>query len=519
MSGHNLLDVTLRDILGVINPSKEDWTVRFHVINEIQAIVGSIESLTGATVEPYGSFVSDLFTKWGDLDISVELLNGSYILSPGKKHKQSLLGDVLKAMRKKGGFRRLQFIPHARVPILKIETGYNISCDISVNNLIGQMKSKMLFWITQIDGRFRDLVLLVKEWAKAHHINDSKSGTLNSYSLSLLVVFHLQTLVPAILPPLKEIYPGNMTDDLIGVRAVAEKHIEDICGENINRVKSNRSRYINRSSLSQLFISFLAKFSDICSRASIQGVSPYAAQLEDIDSNMRWLPKTYALFVEDPFEQPSNTARTVSSKQLEKISEAIRATHGVLVSANQNPASLVSVLVGPHVPWVFRPPPEISQSASRPPSLTRNGFEGRPEKKQTQQQKNHRSHNNKSINKRQNGAMSASTSQNQQTLQKSEHKSQNNKSMDKSQNLPMNGPVRASTSQNQQTQQAAHKSPNKKSMDKRLNGEINGPARASTSQNDQNGETNGPVRASTSQNQQVWRPRNKPKVDGAGSDV
>ncbi|GFP82470.1 caffeine-induced protein 16 [Phtheirospermum japonicum] len=125
---------------------------------------------TGATVEPYGSFVSDLFTKWGDLDISIELLNGSHITSPGKKHKQSLLGEVLKALRKKGGFRRLQFISNARVPILKFETGYNISCDISVNNLSGQMKSKMLFWINQIDGRFHELVLLVKEWAKAHHI-------------------------------------------------------------------------------------------------------------------------------------------------------------------------------------------------------------------------------------------------------------------------------------------------------------------------------------------------------------
>lgn len=78
------------------------------------------------------------------------------------------------------------------------------------------MKSKILYWINMIDGRFRDMVLLVKEWAKAHNINDSKTGTLNSYSLSLLVVFHLQTCVPAILPPLKEIYPGSMVDDLTG---------------------------------------------------------------------------------------------------------------------------------------------------------------------------------------------------------------------------------------------------------------------------------------------------------------
>ncbi|KAL6580283.1 hypothetical protein OROMI_008307 [Orobanche minor] len=323
----------------------------------------------------------------------------------------------------KCGFCRLQFIANARIPILKFESIYNISCDISINNLSGQMKSKMLFWINEIDGRFRDLVLLVKEWAKTHHINDSKSGSLNSYSLSLLVVFHLQTLVPAILPPLREIYPGNMIDDLTdnprkrGVRTVAEKRIEDICGVNINRIKSVKLRLINRSSLSELFVSFLAKFSHICSKASTQGVSPYAGQLEDINSNMRWLPKTYALFVEDPFEQPANTARSVSSNQLQKISQAIQVTHGVLISANQNRTSLVSVLVGPHVSRLVlrtaESTPLISQSASK-----RNGFKGHREEKQTPLQTHHKFQNKSMEDKRQNGAVNgpthASTSQNQQ---------------------------------------------------------------------------------------------------------
>ncbi|KAK6136059.1 hypothetical protein DH2020_030164 [Rehmannia glutinosa] len=373
MNGYNLLEVTIRDILRVISPSKEDWAVRFHIIDEVRNIVGSIESLRGATVEPFGSVASNLFTKWGDLDISIELQNGSYISSPGKKHKQSLLGDVQKALRKKGGFRRLHLIANARV----------------------------------------------KEWAKTHQINDSKSGTLNSYCLSLLVVFHLQTLVPAILPPLREIYPGNMTDDLTGVRAVAEKHIEDTCAVNINRIKSDKSRLINRSSLSELFISFL-----------FEGVSPYAGQLEDIHINMRWLPKTYTLFVEDPFEQPANTARNVHGNQLIKITEAIQATRGILVSANSNQASLVSVLVGPHISrFVIRTAassssaPVIAQSASRAaPPLRRNGFNGRPERKQTTPlQTQHKSQNKGVDNKRQNGA-------------------------------PMNGPMHASTSQKQQQQ-------------------------------------------------------------------
>ncbi|MCE5165701.1 Protein heso1 [Datura stramonium] len=216
MNGYNLLEHTLRNILHSINPLEEDWSMRFQLIHELRAMIENIEILRGATVEPFGSFVSNLFTRWGDLDISIELLNGSYIASAGKKQKLSLLGDVLKALRAKGGCRKLQFIANARVPILKFQGNYNISCDISINNLSGQMKSKILYWINTIDGRFRDMVLLVKEWAKAHNINDSKTGTLNSYSLSLLVVFHFQTCVPAILPPLKDIYPGNMVDDLTG---------------------------------------------------------------------------------------------------------------------------------------------------------------------------------------------------------------------------------------------------------------------------------------------------------------
>lgn len=61
-----------------------------------------------------------------------------------------------------GGWCKLQLIPHARVPILKIEhIQHNISCDISIDNLVGQIKSKILLWLNEIDGRFHDMVLLV----------------------------------------------------------------------------------------------------------------------------------------------------------------------------------------------------------------------------------------------------------------------------------------------------------------------------------------------------------------------
>nr|GMC98287.1 protein HESO1 [Ipomoea batatas] len=313
MNRNGVFEVTLQNILSTINPLKEDWSKRFQVIDDLRAVVLSIESLRDATVEPYGSFVSDLFTRWGDLDISIELANAADISPTAmKKLKEILLQDVLNALRSTGGYKKLKLIPNARVPILMFHGKYNISCDLSVNNLVGQMKSKLLYWISLIDTRFRDLVLLVKEWAKTHNINDSKRGTLNSYSLCLLVIFHFQTCEPLILPPMKEIYPGNMVDDLDGVRGIAEKNIEERCAVNINKFVSDRLRVHNQSSLSELFISFLTK-------------------------------------IEDPFEQPVNSARGVSSKQLARISETFKTTCNKLSSPNQDPSLHISTLVRPRV--------------------------------------------------------------------------------------------------------------------------------------------------------------------------
>lgn len=128
MNTHYLLPATLADILQVLNPTQADWDRRFQIIRDLKAVVQTVDILRGknimlfkltstyvirlseyyvfmhigATVEPFGSFVSNLFTKWGDLDISIELPNGSYISSAGKKHKQTLLLDVLKAMKSFG---------------------------------------------------------------------------------------------------------------------------------------------------------------------------------------------------------------------------------------------------------------------------------------------------------------------------------------------------------------------------------------------------------------------------------
>ncbi|MQM14905.1 hypothetical protein Taro_047839 [Colocasia esculenta] len=290
-----------RDILFLIKPREEDRVSRLITIDDVRKVIQSVTSLKGAAVNPFGSFISNLYTKWGDLDLSVQVSHSLHS-SIGKRRKQNLLREVMMAFRR-AGWGQLQFIPHARVPLLIYEnSSRSISCDISIDNYVGLIKSKIFLWITEIDERFRDMVLLIKEWAKVHDINVPKAGTLNSYSLCLLVIFHFQTCNPPILPPLKDIYGGNL-------------------------------------------------FSKIRELATDNAICTYSAKWESIRNKLDWSGKSYKLIVEDPFEQPDNAARAVGETGLTKISNAFAETYRSLSSSLvlSDKKALLSILVRPHV--------------------------------------------------------------------------------------------------------------------------------------------------------------------------
>lgn len=338
---YGVLEILLWDILSVIKPVEADVRTRYQVIEDLRSVVTTVDGMRGATVEPFGSFISNLYTNCGDLDISIEIPNGSLLSSVSKKQKQSLLGDLARALRMKGVVRKLQFISKARVPLLIFESPSQISCDISVCNFLGQTKSRIFLWITEIDERFRDMVLLVKEWAKSKDINNPKTGTLNSYSLSLLVIFHFQTCEPPIFPPLQEIYAGNLAHDLTGERVSIERSIQETCATNIARFRANNMRYSNKSTLAELYIQFFKKFSVINEVALEYGICSYTGQWELLTSNGKWMTKRYSLIIEDPFERPDNAARAVGKNQLIMISEAFQETYNKL-SGNQNQSSVIT---------------------------------------------------------------------------------------------------------------------------------------------------------------------------------
>lgn len=316
-----VLNKCIKDILALIKPVEDDRSKRLSTIQELENCIHSLASLSGAAVKPFGSFVSDLYSKSGDLDLSVQLWNGSN--HPiNKRKKQNVLREVRKALLSRGVTGYMQFIPHARVPVLQyVSNRFGISCDISIDNFAGRIKSKIFYWINTLDERFGDMVLLIKEWAKAQNINDPKSGSLNSYSLCLLVLFHFQTSEPPILPPLNEIYEGNIAGDVTEAALYNEQHLDEVCAANIARFRLQNKDRRNETSICRLLGTFFQKFARI-NAFTDNVISTYSGQIGRIQDDPSWMTKSYHLFVEDPVERPDNAARAVSMKGLDRIASA-----------------------------------------------------------------------------------------------------------------------------------------------------------------------------------------------------
>ncbi|KAK1697470.1 hypothetical protein QYE76_014167 [Lolium multiflorum] len=100
---YDVLEKCTKDILSAIRPDEKDRNLRLEALHELK---DSISSLGALTVEPFGSFLSNLYAKSGDLDVSLELLDDSNFLST----KQTILKKVCEALQTRGGLKSvLQF--------------------------------------------------------------------------------------------------------------------------------------------------------------------------------------------------------------------------------------------------------------------------------------------------------------------------------------------------------------------------------------------------------------------------
>ncbi|KAI3955244.1 hypothetical protein MKW98_020877 [Papaver atlanticum] len=321
-----VLELTLKETLAVIKPSEEDVTARTRVIDELKAIVNQsalqYSSLRGAAVNPFGSYICNLYTRWGDLDISIQIQD--------PLRRSTALKHLREAVTRRNTFRITKFIPNARILLLVVESNNhnNITCDISIDNYAGVFKSIFLGW----------------EWAKSEGINNSRNGTFTSYALSLLVIFHFQTCEPPVLPPLKELHTG----EIVAEGRFHSCDLQDLRNQmTANVEKFKRERLTNTSSLSELFVSFFQKFSAI-EMAKDNYFCTYTWKWEQSRGGFLSLLERSKLHIEDPFARLQNAARGVYDTR--KISEAFQKTYSMLISASgRDRFSLITNLVRPEI--------------------------------------------------------------------------------------------------------------------------------------------------------------------------
>ena len=82
-----------------------------------------------------------------------------------------------------------------------------LQVDVTVNNILAIVNTKLLRDYASIDVRLQQLVYVVKHWAKQRQVNDSYRGTLSSYCYVLMCIHILQQRSPPILPCLQEMQP------------------------------------------------------------------------------------------------------------------------------------------------------------------------------------------------------------------------------------------------------------------------------------------------------------------------
>lgn len=330
------LEWMLDEVFNSLQPTEDDYMRRHLVIERLNNLVRVLDTCQGVEVVPFGSFESNFYTAWGDLDLSLEFPVDQEV-SPTftKSKKVKVLRSIERVLARSGVAWRLQLIAHARVPLLMfVDSELKISCDVSVDNGTALYKSRVLRWITDMDPRCRRLIFLIKCWAKAQCINDPKLGTLNSYALSLLVVFHLQTRSPPILPPFNTLLGEHTSMPIAGkLNKDAQSQKMDECYGRIQALIGEGFGQDNKSSLGQLFLSFFGQFASVKSLwPHGLAVSTYWGEWGDsTTTNPAWNRKQYAMRVEDPFDRMDNCARSIQDISLPIICDTFAAAFEALL--------------------------------------------------------------------------------------------------------------------------------------------------------------------------------------------
>ncbi|ORX45754.1 hypothetical protein BCR36DRAFT_414350 [Piromyces finnis] len=301
-----------------IQPTKESKQNRLILLQKIQNIFE--REFPGKTLKAnlFGSSVNGLETVYCDVDIC--------LTTPSKDETYGLdRMDNIAAILEKYNMTDIYTVQEAKVPICKfIDPETKLSCDINVNNTVALQNSMMVKTYTSIDERAKQLIILIKHYAKRRMINDATGGTLSSYCWVNMAINFLQQRKPPILPCLHELNKESLKENKIFIDGVDCSFYHDL-----DTLKS--FSFSNKESLADLFYGFFKVYGeDFNYKKDVVSVrkGTYIKKIEkgwDLDSKKTRLRNNY-FCVEEPFNPSRNLANSADHSSVSGIrDEFIRA--------------------------------------------------------------------------------------------------------------------------------------------------------------------------------------------------
>lgn len=195
------VDRALLQQVDALQPSTLNQTQQAVAFSVIQGLL--TERWPEAEVHLFGSTATKLsLLNHNDLDICLQLP-----CDPGQK--PAIIEEVAELMRE-AELQDIKAITSARIPLVKCTfctDDMSVKVDVTLNNRLALANTRLLTTYLTVDQRLRQLVFVVKLWARRRNCNDAYRGTLSSYAWVLMCVFHLQHQPRPILPALQTLQP------------------------------------------------------------------------------------------------------------------------------------------------------------------------------------------------------------------------------------------------------------------------------------------------------------------------
>eukprot|EP00002_Diphylleia_rotans_P022861 TRINITY_DN4491_c0_g1_i10.p1 TRINITY_DN4491_c0_g1~~TRINITY_DN4491_c0_g1_i10.p1 ORF type:complete len:360 (-),score=70.02 TRINITY_DN4491_c0_g1_i10:853-1932(-) len=195
-------------------PSPEEHRLRIDVLQRFTKVIRSV--VPDAEVVPFGSIACSLYLPQSDMDVTI--LNSPW-------NTLRTLFAIRNAFYSSKQVRKMQMIPNAKVPILKVIdsiTGYPV--DISVAAMNGIDLHQHISMSSHAYPPLRPLIILLKSILGARGLKDTFSGGLGSYAIFVLVLGFLKAY-PVNFPGRSNVTLAQLLLDLLYIYGTAFNYV------------------------------------------------------------------------------------------------------------------------------------------------------------------------------------------------------------------------------------------------------------------------------------------------------